>query len=301
MSHRIATLIIPAAGQGTRLLPATKAVPKELLPIYDRPALQFAIDEAIALGVARIVVVIHPAKRAIRDYLAPDARLVAQLLACGKARLAAALIEIEVPPGIEVVLVEQDQPLGLGHAVLCAEPVTLPGVFAVLLPDDLVFGRPCLPEMAESYAGGHMIAAMEVPPDEASAYGIFQLQTPAIGRMVAVSGMVEKPGPGQAPSRLAAVGRYILDPGIFATLRHVLRGAGGEIQLTDAIAQDAGRVALSAFRFSGARFDCGSHDGLLGAALARQAEVRGHDARGTPLRGPNVDVSGNDRGPRRVS
>jgi len=278
MSHGIATLIIPAAGQGTRLLPATKAIPKELLPIYDRPALQFAIDEAIELGVARIVVVIHPAKRAIRKYLAPDAALVAQLRASGKTSLAAALIEIEVPAEVDVVFVEQDQPLGLGHAVLCAEALTLPGAFAVLLPDDLVFGRSCLPEMAESYVGGHMIAAMEVAPDEASAYGIFRLQTPAIGRMVAVSGMVEKPRPGLAPSRLAAVGRYILDPGIFATLRHVARGAGGEIQLTDAIAQDAGRVALSAFRFSGTRFDCGSHDGLLGAALARQAEVRGLSA-----------------------
>ena len=215
ISHGIATLIMPAAGQGLRLLPATKAIPKELLPYFDRRALQFAIDEAIELGVAGVVMVIHPAKRGIREYLAPDAALVAQLRVCDKTSLAAALIEIEVPAEVDVVFVEQDQPLGLGHAVL--------------LPDDLVFGRSCLPEMAESYAGGHMIAAMEVAPDEACAYGTFRLQTPAIGRMVAVSGMVEKPQPGLTPSRLAAVGRYILDPGIFATLRHVARAAGSEI------------------------------------------------------------------------
>jgi UTP--glucose-1-phosphate uridylyltransferase len=276
MAQSIASVVIPAAGRGTRLLPATKTIPKELLNVYDRPALQFAIDEAIDLGVERIVVVIHPDKRAIREYLSPDPAYVEDLRACGKAQLGAALSEIEVPERIEIVYVEQLQPLGLGHAILSAKEFVLPGPFGVILPDDLIMGRPCLSEMAEHYTEGHMIAAMEVRPEETASYGIFRVARPSIGRSVAVTGMVEKPSPGQAPSRLAAVGRYILDPCILATLQHVEKGAGGEIQLTDAIARDADRVLLSAFRFSGTRYDCGSHDGLLDAAIARQCIVKTH-------------------------
>lgn len=179
-----------------------------------------------------------------------------------------------MPGRIDVRFVEQNQPLGLGHAILCAAGMILPGPFGVILPDDLILGRPCLSEMAEHYIEGHMIAAMEVRPDETASYGIFRFATPAIGRSIPVSGMVEKPALGQAPSRLAAVGRYILDPCILDTLRHVRRGAGGEIQLTDAIARDAGRVPLSAYRFSGTRFDAGNHDGLLDASIARQSEVK---------------------------
>jgi len=178
ISHGIATLIMPAAGQGLRLLPATKAIPKELLPYFDRRALQFAIDEAIELGVAGVVMVIHPAKRGIREYLAPDAALVAQLRVCDKTSLAAALIEIEVPAEVDVVFVEQDQPLGLGHAVL--------------LPDDLVFGRSCLPEMAESYVGGHMIEAMEVAPDEACASARITISGPSNVSPRAAARMVSK-------------------------------------------------------------------------------------------------------------
>ena len=192
----------------------------------------------------------------------------------GKHLLGAALSEIEIPRGIDIVFVDQHQPLGLGHAILCAEGLTLPGPFGVILPDDLILGRPCLSEMAEHYSEGHMIAAMEVPAEETGSYGIFRLASGSIGRSVPVSGMVEKPGPDQAPSRLAAVGRYILDPGILSTLRHIERGVGGEIQLTDAIARDADDVALTAFRFSGVRYDCGTHDGLLDAGLARQRDVK---------------------------
>lgn len=274
MAQRIASVVIPAAGRGTRLLPATKATPKELLNVYDRPALQFAIDEAIDLGVDRIVVVTHPDKRAIRDYLDPNPDYVRELQAHGKALLGAALFEIEIPNGTNIVFVNQLQPYGLGHAILCADGLTLPGPFGVILPDDLIFGRHCLSEMAEQYTEGHMIAAMDVRPDETGSYGIFSLAGPSIGRSIPVSGMVEKPQPGRAPSRLAAVGRYILDPGIFATLGNITRGAGGEIQLTDAIARDADTVALTAFRFSGTRFDCGTHDGLIDAALARQRDVK---------------------------
>jgi UTP--glucose-1-phosphate uridylyltransferase len=274
MAQRIATVVIPAAGRGTRLLPATKVTPKELLNVYDRPALQFAIDEAIDLGVKRIVVVTHPDKQSIRDYLTPDPAYADELRACGKVLLGDALSEIEVPARIQIAFVDQPEPLGLGHAILCAEGLALPGPFGVILPDDLVLGPPCLSEMAEHYAGGHMIAAMEVNPDETRSYGIFRMGSPSVGRSVSVLGMVEKPAPGFAPSRLAAVGRYILDPCVFATLRHLKRGAGGEIQLTDALARDADRVALNAFRFSGTRYDCGSHDGLLDAAVARRAMVK---------------------------
>ncbi len=274
MTHHIASVVIPAAGRGTRLLPATKTTPKELLNIYDRPALQFAIDEAVDLGVERIVLVIHPDKQGIKHYLTPHRAYVQELRVSGKPHLAAALTDIEVPDQIEMVFVEQPEPLGLGHAVLCAEGHTLPGPFGVILPDDLILGTPCLSEMAEQFNSGHMIAAMEVQFDDTGSYGIFTVARPSIGRTIPVTGMVEKPGPGQAPSRLAAVGRYILDPCIFSTLHHVQRGAGGEIQLTDAIARDAAHVPLFAFRFSGTRYDCGNHDGLLDAAVARQAMVR---------------------------
>lgn len=278
MKPALKSVVIPAAGRGTRLLPATKTTPKELLNVYDRPALQFAIDEAVDLGVSRIVVVIHPDKRAICDYLTPNRAYVQELRASGKAMLGAALAEIEVPAGIEVVYVEQDDPLGLGHAVLCAADHVLPGPFGVILPDDLILGTPCLPEMASQYTGGHMIAAMDVTAAETGSYGIFTVAGLSIGRSVPVSGMVEKPAPRHAPSRLAAVGRYILDPCIMTTLRDVPRGAGGEIQLTDAIGRDAGQVAMTAFRFSGVRYDCGTHDGLMDAALARQGAVKAAQA-----------------------
>ncbi|MFN7223240.1 MAG: UTP--glucose-1-phosphate uridylyltransferase [Paracoccaceae bacterium] len=275
MEQKIRSIVIPAAGLGTRLLPVTKVTPKELLNVYDRPALQFAIDEAIDLGVERIVVVTHPGKQTIRDYLAPHAFHVKALYAAGKAHLGAEMADIEVPAQIEIVFVDQDQPLGLGHAILCAKGLTLPGPFAVILPDDLILGEPCLSEMAKDYTKGHMIAAMDVRPEETRLYGIFRPAGPSIGRSVPVSGMVEKPS-ANAPSRLAAVGRYILDPIIFTTLESVGRGAGGEIQLTDAIARDAERIPLTAFRFSGTRYDCGTHDGLLDAAMARKIAVKGH-------------------------
>jgi len=276
MAQGIRSIVVPAAGRGTRLLPLTKVTPKELLNVYDRPALQFAIDEAIALDVERIVVVTHPDKGAIRDYLAPHTLHARALCAEGKATLGAVMADVEVPDRIEIVFVDQCQPLGLGHAILCAEGLVLPGPFGVLLPDDLILGCPCLSEMAEHYTRGHMIAAMDVRVEDTSSYGIFRLAGPSIGRCVPVSGMVEKPPPSRAPSRLAAVGRYILDPVIFSTLQHVGRGAGGEIQLTDAIARDADTVAITAFRFSGNRHDCGTHDGLLNAARARQRTVKGH-------------------------
>ncbi len=293
MAHGINTVVIPAAGRGTRLLPATKTTPKELLNIYDRPAIQFAIDEALDLKARRIVVVIHPDKGAIRDYLTPDPVYVRALHASGKPGLSAALAAVEVPDDVEIVFVDQDEPLGLGHAILTARDHVLPGPVAVILPDDLIFGSPCLSEMADKYTAGHMIAAMEVSASETSSYGIFRTTGHSIGRCVPVSGMVEKPQPGHAPSQLAAVGRYILDPSIFDTLSTVERGAGGEIQLTDAIARDAAEVALTAFRFSGTRYDCGNHDGLLEAATARQSAVKTERSPARAMNGTNSGVVSN--------
>ena len=268
------SIIIPAAGLGTRLLPATKVVAKELLSVYDRPVLQFAIDEAIDAGAERIIVVIHPDKLAIRDYLKPDDDYISRLSAGGKTMLSAALASVQVPDTVDLVFAFQNRPLGLGHAVSCCSALVLPGPVGVILPDDVIFGDPCLTQMAQAYTGGHMVAAMTVLEQDAPRYGIFRLLGTSTGRSIAVSGMVEKPKAGTEPSLLAAVGRYILDPIIFSTLLGIPRGAGGEIQLTDAIAVDAARIALTAFRFSGQRFDCGSHDGLIEAGLARQRAVK---------------------------
>lgn len=273
---RLRTIIVPAAGMGTRLLPATKSVPKELLAVYDRPVLQFAVDEAIAAGVERLVVVIHPSKLAIRDYLQSSDVMVRQLRDSGRADLGNRLAAVDIPPSMEVVFAFQNHPAGLGDAVLCAANMILPGPVGVILPDDLILGTPCMAEMAARYCGGHMVAAMTVAAQETQNYGIFRLFGATGGRCITVSGMVEKPEPGTAPSLLAAVGRYILDPSIFTTLQTLPRGVGSEVQLTDAIALDAERLALTAFRFSGTRFDCGTHDGLLRAALARQRQVKQH-------------------------
>lgn len=268
------SIIIPAAGLGTRLLPATKVVPKELLNVYDRPVLQFAIDEAIDAGAERVIVVIHPDKLAIRDYLKPDDDYVGRLSACGKTVLSAALAAVQVPETVDLVFAFQNRPLGLGHAISCCSDLVLSGPVGVILPDDVIMGEPCMAEMARAYVSGHMVAAMAVPALDAPRYGIFRLLGTPEGRSVAVSGMVEKPAAGTEPSLLGAVGRYILDPVIFSTLPDIPRGAGGEIQLTDAIAADAARLPLTAFRFSGQRFDCGCHDGLIEAAIARQSEVK---------------------------
>lgn len=275
MARRINTIIIPAAGRGTRLLPATHVTAKELLPVYDLPMLQFAIDEAVATGAARVIVVISPDKLAIRDYLS---------LQPVNASAKASLVEQSPADAVDVVFAYQNQPLGLGHAISCARPLMLPGPFGVILPDDVILGVPCLPEMLRAYTEGHMVAAMQVEAAETARYGIFRVLGSAKGRRVAVSGMVEKPAAGTEPSRLAAVGRYILDSSIFATLDQTRRGAGGEMQLTDAIAEDAARLALTAFRFSGKRFDCGCLEGLLEAAIARQAALR-RQSRAAPVAG----------------
>ena len=270
----IETVIFPVAGLGTRMLPATKATPKELLPVYDTPLLQFALDEALAAGARRIVLVSHPDKRALEDYLAPAPKLESALEAKGKDALLDAVRATRLPEGVELRIAYQPEPLGLGHAVLCGADDALPGPVGVILPDDLILGEPCLAEMAAAYRPGEtlsLVAAQEVPAGHVDRYGIFDCDHAGEGRAIACRRFVEKPAVGTAPSRLAAVGRYILDDSIFDILRATGRGAGGEIQLTDAIAEMGG---IHAFRFSGTRFDCGGADGLVDATLAVQQARR---------------------------
>ena len=247
------------------MLPATQVTAKELLPVYDRPVIQFAIDEAIEAGAERIIVVVSDTKPAIREFLGDVA-------SSSSEREAARTGVRQAAP--EIVYVTQVEPMGLGHAILCCKGLTLPGPFGIILPDDIIMGRGNLAEMAESYRYGHMIAAMKVQVDETCRYGIFVLNGASTDICIPVSGMVEKPPRGTAPSSLAAVGRYILQPMIFDILGRIPKGAGGELQLTDAIAIAAHSVPLTAFRFSGTRYDCGSHDGLLAASNARQAAVK---------------------------
>lgn len=246
----IKTAVFPVAGRGSRFQPATFAVPKELLPVFDTPILNFAISEARDSGIERFVFVTSADKPEIEAYVRSQF------------------------PELRSEFVIQEEPRGLGHAVLMANRVAEDGPFAVILPDDLIIATPPVTmQMARAYDRGfahHMVAAMEVRPDMVGAYGILDAELPAPGRYTQVNGMVEKPSPEEAPSNLAAVGRYILHPTIFETLLTVGPGAGGELQLTDAIARDMQRLGVSAFRFEGVRFDCGNPDGLLEASSALQ-------------------------------
>jgi UTP--glucose-1-phosphate uridylyltransferase len=269
----IDTVVFPVAGRGTRLLPLTKSVPKELLPVYDKPILQFAIEEAISTGATRLVFVTHASKAAIGEYLASDDSLINVLKNDGKEELAQALSNVTLSHEVEVVFVEQAEPLGLGHAVLMAEDHVRGDAFGVILPDDVILGQSCLPELASAYVGGHMIAAMEVPVKDVKKYGIIRpIADGTVGQAIRASELIEKPAPDDTPSQLAAAGRYILDPRIFDALRTLKPGAGGEYQLTDAITATANDMPLTAYRFSGSRYDCGSHEGLLSAANARAEE-----------------------------
>lgn len=274
MQRSVRTVIFPVAGLGTRFLPATKATPKELLPVLDTPLIQYAIDEAQAAGIERMVFVSHPAKHAIERYVMDDAKLRAELKSRGKEDLAEELQDAALcPRSDDVVFTMQEEPLGLGHAVLCAKDHVLPGPVAVILPDDLILGTGCLEEMIEAYGrcdSGHLVATMTVEREETGKYGILSTSS-TVGSVLRAEGMVEKPDPADAPSCEAVVGRYILDASIFDDLTNQTPGAGGEIQLTDAIAAGISRVGLAGFRFSGSRFDCGSKAGMLRATLSLAA------------------------------
>ncbi|MCC5986788.1 MAG: UTP--glucose-1-phosphate uridylyltransferase [Pararhodobacter sp.] len=270
MQQKVKKAVFPVAGQGTRFLPATKAVPKEILTLVDRPLIQYAIDEARAAGIEEFIFVTSRGKGALEDYFDHAPELEAALKAKGKTALLDALRETYMDSGA-IACVRQHQALGLGHAVWCARHLIGDEPFAVLLPDDVIAAdKPCLQQMVEAYAetGGNMVAAMEVPADKVSSYGVLDVPT-GISPVLPVRAMVEKPAPGTEPSNLAVIGRYILSPQVLRHLDGQEKGAGGEIQLTDAIAREIARANnVHGFRFEGVRYDCGSKAGFLQATLA---------------------------------
>jgi len=266
---RIRKAVFPVAGLGTRFLPATKTVPKEMLPIIDRPLIQYAVDEAIEAGCDTLVFVTNRYKHAVADYFDKAYELEQKLEKSGKTELLA-LIRDVLPPNVRAVFVTQAEALGLGHAVLCAKPVIGDEPFAVLLPDDLIWnnGPGALKQMADVAEAGaaSVIAVQDVPREQTASYGI--VDTGGVeGNPVAIHAMIEKPAPEVAPSTLAVVGRYVLRPEVFALLEKTRPGKGGEIQLTDAIAGLSASAPLLAYRFAGRRFDCGSRIGLVEATI----------------------------------
>lgn len=268
MTH-IRKAVFPVAGMGTRFLPATKSVPKEMLPIVDRPLIQYAIDEAREAGIEEFIFVSAAGKGALEDYFDTAAALEMRLKAAGKEAALAALAPTRMPEGALTIL-RQAQPKGLGHAVRQAKRHIGNAPFAVLLPDDLIKGTPgALSQMVRAHAevGGHMVATMDVPRHATSAYGVLDIATED-GRIARARGLVEKPRPEVAPSTKAVIGRYILQPEIFARLETLGPGAGGEMQLTDAINADVETIGVHGYRFAGDRFDCGSIQGFVQATAA---------------------------------
>jgi UTP--glucose-1-phosphate uridylyltransferase len=270
MTIKVTKAVFPVAGFGTRFLPATKSVPKEILPLVDRPLIQYAIDEARAAGINEFIFVTSRGKSALEDYFDSAPELEQSLEDGGKQHLLDLLKQTDMESGA-VAYVRQQERRGLGHAVWCARRLIGDEPFAVILPDDVIDSEiPCLQQMIEAYGetGGNMVATMEVPPESVSSYGILDVGA-AIGSVMPVRGMVEKPQREMAPSNMAVIGRYILSPQILRNLDDVEAGAGGEIQLTDAIAAEIeARSNVSAFRFKGRRFDCGSKPGYLQATVA---------------------------------
>ena len=267
--RRIRKAVFPVAGLGTRFLPATKTVPKEMLPIVDRPLIQYAVDEAVAAGCDTLIFVTNRYKHAVADYFDKAYELEQKLEKAGKQEQLA-LIRNVLPEGVRAIFVTQAEALGLGHAVLCAKPVVGDEPFAVLLPDDLIWSRGdgALKQMADhaERTGGSAIAVQDVPRAQTKSYGI--VATDGFdGQAGRISQIVEKPRPEDAPSNLAVVGRYVLSPRIFELLEKTGQGSGGEIQLTDAIAQLLPLERVDAFRFHGTRFDCGTHLGLIEATV----------------------------------
>ncbi len=267
MGQKVRAAVFPVAGRGTRFLPATKASPKEMLPIVDKPLIQYAVEEAIAAGATKLVFVTGASKRAIEDHFDTDPELERALTESGKDGLLASIRNI-VPDGVTCVYIRQGEPLGLGHAVLCARPAVGDEPFFVHLADDLIAGDPgCLAQMAEEHSehGGSFVAVETVPRENTSSYGIVEIDERDHNR---VKSIVEKPHPDEAPSDLGVVGRYLLEPEIFDKLVNIGKGAGGEIQLTDGIADLLAEQPVYAYSFNGVRYDCGSKLGYLQATVA---------------------------------
>lgn len=271
MAKKIRKAVFPVAGLGTRFLPATKASPKEMLPVVDKPLIQYAVEEAAAAGITEMIFITGRGKRSIEDHFDKAYELEAELSARGKTALLEAVKDV-VPKGINCVYIRQAEPLGLGHAVLCARSVVGDEPFAVLLADDLMQpgddGVPVLAQMVEQYGKHHssVLAVQEVPREETSSYGIVS-SSPWGERTARVTGIVEKPQPELAPSTQAVVGRYVLSPLVFEHLANIKPGAGGEIQLTDALARLISDEPVLAYQFRGTRYDCGSKIGYLQATV----------------------------------
>jgi UTP--glucose-1-phosphate uridylyltransferase len=269
MAGQVRKAVFPVGGMGTRFLPATKAVPKEMLPVVDKPLIQYAVEEAQAAGIEEFIFVTSRGKVAIEDHFDQNLELKDLLSDRGKPEDAAGIGGAMFKPG-QISYTRQQEPLGLGHAVWCARDLVGDEPFAVLLADDLVQAKtPCLQQMTEAYAdtGGNIVAVMDVPRDQTNRYGILDIGETK-GNLVDVRGLVEKPDPADAPSTLSVIGRYILQPEVFGHLSSHERGAGGEIQLTDAMAKMIGAAPFHGLRFEGERFDCGDKAGFFEANLA---------------------------------
>ncbi|HYM31552.1 MAG TPA: UTP--glucose-1-phosphate uridylyltransferase GalU [Candidatus Cybelea sp.] len=269
MKQSVRKAVFPVGGMGTRFLPATKSMPKEMLPVVDKPLIQYAVEEAQAAGIEEFVFVTGRGKAAIEDHFDHSYEL-QDLLASRQRTDLLRAISAWVPKAGQVAYTRQQEPLGLGHAVWCARRLIGDEPFAVLLADDLILSKtPCLKQMVDAHAkvGGNMVAAMEVPLEHTKRYGIIDVGKESAG-LAEVKGLVEKPEPSKAPSRLAVIGRYILQPEVFDHLDRQDRGAGGEIQLTDSLARMIGSAPFHGLRFEGERFDCGDKVGFLQANVA---------------------------------
>jgi UTP--glucose-1-phosphate uridylyltransferase len=269
MTKKLRKAVFPVGGLGTRSLPATKAIPKEMLTIVDKPLIQYALEEARAAGIEQFIFVTSRGKSTMEDHFDVSYELEATLAARNKKAELEALRQW-LPSIGQVVYTRQQEPLGLGHAVLCAAQIVGDEPFAVLLPDDIVLAeKPCLAQMAEAYAdvGGNLVAVMDVPREQTNKYGIVAPGA-TDGRLTEVKGLVEKPKPEDAPSTLSVIGRYIIQPEVFGYLNRRERGAGNEIQLTDSLARLIGEQPFHGFRYDGTRYDCGDKSGFLAANIA---------------------------------
>jgi UTP--glucose-1-phosphate uridylyltransferase len=269
MTRPVRKAVFPVGGLGTRFLPATKALPKEMLPVVDKPLIQYAVEEARAAGIEQFIFVTARGKSAIEDHFDHSVELHNVLTERGKKAELAALDAARLPPG-QVSYTRQQEPLGLGHAVWCARHLVGREPFAVLLADDLVLAKtPCLKQLVDAHAqkGGNVVAVMDVPREHTNRYGILDVAHDD-GRLAEVRGLVEKPAPAKAPSTLSIIGRYVLQPEVFDHLDRQERGAGGEIQLTDAMARMIGAMPFHGLRFEGVRYDCGDKIGFLQANVA---------------------------------
>jgi len=269
LTKTIRKAVFPVAGLGTRFLPATKASPKEMLPIVDKPLIQYAAEEAISAGIEQLIFVTSASKRAIEDHFDKNQELENSLQSLGKQKLLATIQDI-VPKGVSCIYIRQPEPLGLGHAVLCAKPIVGDEPFAVILADDLIDGEEssCLAQMVSLYEKqkNSILAVEEIAPSETKKYGVVSPE-PLYSGVSKVKAVVEKPAPDKAPSNLAIVGRYLLSPMIFTYLEKTRRGAGNEIQLTDAIGELLKNESVLAYQFRGTRYDCGSKLGYLTATI----------------------------------